>query len=68
MPFGLLGPLLLIDDDGAQVQLAASRQRVLTAALLLHANLRVPTIPSVQAKRVNLGRGRRGLCGLRREV
>src|SRR5205814_9692309 len=39
---GILGPLLVIDDAGAEVAVAAARQRTLLAALLVKANRIVP--------------------------
>jgi DNA-binding SARP family transcriptional activator len=38
MRFALLGPLIVLDDAGARIQLSGPRLRVLLAALLLHAN------------------------------
>jgi DNA-binding SARP family transcriptional activator/tetratricopeptide (TPR) repeat protein len=43
MRFSLLGPLVVADSAGNRVALAGSRLRVLLAALLLHANIPVPT-------------------------
>ena len=42
MRLGILGPLLVIDDAGAEVAVAAARQRTLLAALLVKANRIVP--------------------------
>ncbi|HKT01179.1 MAG TPA: BTAD domain-containing putative transcriptional regulator, partial [Rugosimonospora sp.] len=42
MRFGLLGPLAVVTDAGAEVRVAAPRQRMLLAALLLQANQPVP--------------------------
>jgi len=42
MWFGLLGPLVVVDEAGGAVSVAGSRLRVLLAALLLHANAPVP--------------------------
>ncbi len=42
MRLGILGPLLVADDSGAQIWVAAPRQRTLLAALLVHANQIVP--------------------------
>jgi DNA-binding SARP family transcriptional activator/tetratricopeptide (TPR) repeat protein len=39
---GVLGPLLVADDTGAQIQVPTGRQRVLLAALLVRANQVVP--------------------------
>ena len=43
MRLGVLGPLLVLDEAGRRVPVAAARLRVLLAALLLHANAPVPT-------------------------
>jgi DNA-binding SARP family transcriptional activator len=43
MRFSLLGPLVVADDVGDRVAVAGPRLRVLLAALLLHANIPVPT-------------------------
>ncbi|WP_198680723.1 BTAD domain-containing putative transcriptional regulator [Lentzea terrae] len=43
MHFGLLGPVLVHDDDHRQLLISAPRQRVLLAALLLRANTVVST-------------------------
>jgi DNA-binding SARP family transcriptional activator len=42
MRLGLLGPLLVVDEAGREVTVAASRQRVLLTALALRANQVVP--------------------------
>ena len=42
MKLGVLGPLLVVDDEGLRQAVAAPRLRVLLAALLLHANSPVP--------------------------
>ena len=39
---GILGPLLIVDDAGDQIAVAAARQRTLLAALLVRANRIVP--------------------------
>src|SRR5256885_1923032 len=39
---GILGPLLVADDAGCEIRVAAARQRVLLAALLVRANRIVP--------------------------
>jgi DNA-binding SARP family transcriptional activator len=41
--FALLGPLLVDDGSGSQVPLSGARLRALLAALLLHANVPVPS-------------------------
>ena len=43
MRFSLLGPLLVTDSRGSPVALGGPRLRVLLSALLLHANMPVPT-------------------------
>jgi DNA-binding SARP family transcriptional activator len=43
MRFSLLGPLLVADDAGARKAVTGPRIRVLLAALLLHANMPVPS-------------------------
>ena len=43
MQFSLLGPLVVADSEGDRVPVAGPRLRVLLAALLLHANIPVPT-------------------------
>jgi DNA-binding SARP family transcriptional activator/tetratricopeptide (TPR) repeat protein len=43
MRFSLLGPLIVADSAGDPVAIAGPRLRVLLAALLLHANIPVPT-------------------------
>ena len=43
MRFSLLGPLLVADGEGNRAGLAGPRLRVMLAALLLHANVPVPT-------------------------
>jgi DNA-binding SARP family transcriptional activator len=43
MQCSLLGPLVVVDSAGSRVALAGPRLRVLLAALLLHANIPVPT-------------------------
>jgi DNA-binding SARP family transcriptional activator/tetratricopeptide (TPR) repeat protein len=42
MRFGLLGPLVVFDDAGEELVVAAARQRTLLAALLFQANQPVP--------------------------
>ena len=42
MRLGILGPVLVTDDSGVQILVAAPRQRTLLAALLVHANQIVP--------------------------
>ena len=42
MKLGVLGPLLVVDDEDLDVPVVAPRLRVLLAALLLHANSPVP--------------------------
>ena len=42
MRFEILGPLQVVDEAGGLRLVAASRQRMLLAALLLHANQPVP--------------------------
>jgi DNA-binding SARP family transcriptional activator/tetratricopeptide (TPR) repeat protein len=43
MRFSLLGPLVVADSAGDRVAIGGSRLRVLLAALLLHANIPMPT-------------------------
>jgi DNA-binding SARP family transcriptional activator len=43
MRFSLLGPLTVVDSTGGRVAVAGPRLRVLLAALLLHANIPVPS-------------------------
>jgi DNA-binding SARP family transcriptional activator len=43
MRFSLLGPLVVADGEGNRAMLAGPRLRVMLAALLLHANVPVPT-------------------------
>jgi DNA-binding SARP family transcriptional activator len=43
MRLSLLGPLVLADSAGDRVAVSGPRLRVLLAALLLHANIPVPT-------------------------
>lgn len=38
MRLGILGPLLVVDDAGHEIRVAAARQRALLAALLVRAN------------------------------
>lgn len=42
MRWGILGPLLAVDDAGDEVRLPAGRVRVLLAILLMRANHAVP--------------------------
>ena len=42
MRLGVLGPLLVVDDEGLQVPVTAPRLRVVLSALLMHANSPVP--------------------------
>ena len=42
MRLGVLGPLLVVDDEGLHAPVPAPRLRVLLAALLLHADSPVP--------------------------
>ena len=42
MRMGILGPLLVVGDNGGEIRVAAPRQRTLLAALLVHANRMVP--------------------------
>ena len=42
MEFRLLGPLEVVDDDGAPVEIPGTRLRMLLAVLLVHANEVVP--------------------------
>ncbi len=42
MRLGILGPLVVADDRGHEIRVAAARQRALLAALLVRANRIVP--------------------------
>ena len=42
MKLGILGPLLVVGDDGGEIRVAAARQRMLLASLLVYANRMVP--------------------------
>jgi len=48
MRLGILGPLLVVGDNGGEIRVAAPRQRTLMAALLVHANRTVPIDELVQ--------------------
>lgn len=75
MRFGVLGPLLVEDGPGGARTVAGARQRVLLAALLVHANHVVPAEglaeivwdgappPAAAALRTQVMRLRRGLGG-----
>ncbi len=42
MRLGILGPLLVVGDNGGEIRVAAPRQRTLLAALLVYSNRMVP--------------------------